>query len=122
MPKQPNVAIYAPAVLVLFVLPLVLAVLLVSGMQKPRSISTVFMIMTSLGALAALAAALSLWRHSGAMALGYLMIAVSSALTTCGIAAPELKATFAGASLVALVVAFALMYRPMAAFFGQRRR
>ena len=121
VPVRSNVAVYALAVGVLFVLPLSLAMLLFSGLRDPKSFQFAHMITTSLGSISGLAVAVSLWNSNRALAHGYLMIAASAAFTTWGIYVPDQKLIWASCSLVAGVVALILMYRPLSSFLRQRR-
>ena len=121
MPTRPSVAIYALAVVVLFVLPLALAILLLSGMRDPKLFQFASMAITSLISIGGLAMAGSLWNRNRAMAHGWLMIAASAALTAWSMYAPDVKLPLASLALAAVVVGLALMYRPLSTSLRQRR-
>jgi hypothetical protein len=121
VPIRPSVAIYALAVVVLFVLPLSLAILLMSGMRDPRLFHFAYVAITSLTSIGGLAMAGSLWSRNRAMAHGWLMIAASAAFTAWSIYAPDLQLPLASCALAAVMVGLALMYRPLSSLFRQRR-
>lgn len=117
----PSVAIYALAVFVLFVLPLSMAMLLFSSIRDPKSFQFAYMCAASLASISALVATVVQWNRNRGVALGYLMIAASTAFITWGLYAPGLKLILGICSLTAAVLACALMYRPLSSFLRQRR-
>lgn len=121
MPKRPSVAIYALAVGVLFVLPLSFAILLFGSIGDPKAFQFAAMCASSLMAIGGLAVAVSMWNSNRAVAPGVLLIAASGAFTTWGLYAPDLKLIMAICSLVAGVLALALLYRPVSSLLRQRR-
>jgi hypothetical protein len=118
---RPSFAIYALAAGVFVVLPLSFTTLLFIGIRDQKTFQFAAACATSLVSISGLIAAVSQWNHNRAMALGYLMMAVGAAFTTWGLYAPDLKLILAICSLVAAVLALALMYRPMISFLRQRR-
>ena len=105
----------------LFALPPSFATLLFIRIRDPKSFQFAAACATSFTSIAGLVAAVSQWNRNRAVAYSYLMIAANAAFTTWGFYAPDLKLILSICSLVAAVLALALMYRPMSSFLRQRR-